>query len=75
MIQGELKVRPFSSKDLAEKADLGVLFWGVVSTLGGEDVLRMPWGSGMAGSSPSSLRISSKDWGEIWRGGMPYCLP
>ena len=35
---------------------------------------RIPWGSGMAGSSPSSLRTLSKDWEEIWREGMPYCL-
>jgi hypothetical protein len=37
----------------------------------GEVFLRIPWGSGIAGSSPSSLKISSKDWEEIWRDGMP----
>jgi hypothetical protein len=72
-IQTGLKLSPFSSKVLVEKGGFEVLVWGDGSILGGEDVLRIPWGSGMAGSSPSSLKISSKDWEEIWRGGMTYC--
>ena len=48
--------------------------WLSVEGLGGAEDLRIPCGSGMAGSSPNSLRMSSKDWGEIWRGGMPYYL-
>jgi hypothetical protein len=73
-IQIGLKLSPFTWSGLVEKEGFGVLVWGDESILGGEEVLRIPWGSGMAGSSPNSLRMSSKDWGEIWRGGMPYCL-
>jgi hypothetical protein len=73
-IQIGLKLRPFISNVLVEKEGFGVLVWGDGSILGEEEVLRIPWGSGMAGSSPRSLRMSSKDWGEMWRGGMPYCF-
>jgi hypothetical protein len=73
-IQIGLKLSPFSSNVLVEKEGFGDLVWGASSILDEEEVLRIPWGSGMAGSSPNSLRMSSKDWGEIWRGGMPYCL-
>ncbi len=53
------------------------LVWilGSGKALWGDEGFRIPWGSGMAGSSPSSLKMSSKDWWEIWRAGMPYCSP